>query len=93
MSTSGYDFAFVRIGGSSTSYNEWQFGSSMFTHRTWSTVSLTLDQAEAVVTGDGWATTGVSYVAFGIAATSESAVKANFKFDNISIVSNLQVIV
>lgn len=83
------DYAFVRIGTDSTNYNEWRVPDTSLTDATFETLALNIgDASHAGITGDGWTSAAITYIAVGVAFDAEGNALAGIIFDELSFHTN-----
>jgi len=75
---------FIRLGTSSSHYNEWVIDDSVLTTNAWMTAGVQLGQVSSV-TGNGWNPASVTYVVVGVNFDAEANTLAGIIFDNIGV--------
>lgn len=82
-------YVFIRIGTDSTNYNEWRLEDTALTAATFEVGAATLGDANyAGITGNGWDTSAITYIAIGVAFDAETDTLAGIVFDEISYHTN-----
>jgi hypothetical protein len=82
-------YIFVRIGTDSSNYNEWRVQDTDLTAATFETLALNAgDVNHAGITGNGWDTSAITYVAVGVAFDAETDTLAGIIFDEVSFHTN-----
>lgn len=76
---------FMRVGTDSSNYNEWDWPVSDLEAATWMALRRPTNQPSNYA-GNGWSTTAVTYVAFGVEFSSETNTLAGIIFDNVHLV-------
>lgn len=76
---------FIRIGTDSSNYNEWEWGVSEMTAGQWMALRRPTNQPSSYA-GNGWTTSAITYVAFGVEFSAESNTLSGIIFDNVHMV-------
>jgi len=82
-------YVFLRLGTDSSNYNEWRIPDTALTAATFLLGSQTIGDANyAGITGNGWNSAAVTYIAVGVAFDSETNTLAGIVFDEVSYHTN-----
>ena len=85
-SVTNLDYVFLRIGTDSSNYNEWRWDSADLTSGHWLGLRQPTNQPHAYL-GNGWDTSDITYVSFGIAMNVETQTLSGVVFDNVHLVA------
>lgn len=77
--------SFIRLGTSSSHYNEWEVPVAELSGNTWVAIRIPTNQPTSV-TGNGWDTSAVTYVAVGVEFSNQNNTLAGIKVDNLHFV-------
>jgi len=87
---SDVSYAFLRLGTDSSNYNEWRVPDTNITQATFLTASQSIGDANyAGITGNGWNSAAITYIAVGVAFDSQTNTLAGIVFDEVSYHTNL----
>ena len=82
-------YTFLRIGTDSSNYNEWRLPDTALTAAIFELGALSVGDADySGITGNGWDSTAITYIAVGVAFDSETDTLAGIIFDEISYHTN-----
>lgn len=77
---------FIRLGTDSSNYNEWKWEVADLTASRWLSLRTPTSQPDGY-TGDGWDTSAITYVSFGVEFSDEADTLSGIIFDNVHLVS------
>ena len=78
------DKVFIRLGTSSSHYNEWQVDDSDLTANVWLTANIPIGSVTSV-TGDGWNPSDVDYIVVGATFDAETNTLTGLIFDDVAV--------
>lgn len=82
-------YVFCRIGTDSNNYNEWRIGVSELIAAEWLVLAEPVGNANyAGITGNGWTTAAITYIAVGVAFDAETNTLVGIVFDQLGIFTN-----
>lgn len=85
-------YMFIRLGTSSSHYNEWRVADTDLVAGEFDAVDIFLKSTTfAAYTGNGWDPNAITYVAMGVAFDAETNTLAGIKFDHLTYHSSLRV--
>lgn len=80
------NYVFIRYGTDGSNYNEWQFSVADLTAAKWLQLRKSVSTPDTYA-GNGWNTSAVSFVSFGVAFNSETDTLAGIIFDSVGFVA------
>ncbi len=82
-------YVFIRLGTNSSNYNEWRLEDTALTAATFLPLVFNVGDANnAGITGNGWDSTAITYIAVGVAFDAETNALAGIIFDELSFHTN-----